>query len=141
MKGNSKKWFDSVASERIKVSIATINALKDNKAVKYGPKFISEAFQVFFTYMAKTLLQKLLLPRSKHGIDSISKFYKDLDMKPTIETNSFIYCSENIKSTEISQAAGIDNLPGRFLKDGAITEIAKFVTFPLNRGFFLIRAN
>ena len=83
MKGNSKKWFDSVASERIKVSIATINSLKDNKAVKYGPKFISEAFQVFFTYMAKTLLQKLLLPRSKHGIDSISKFYKDLDMKPT----------------------------------------------------------
>ena len=49
MIGNSKKWLDSVASERIKVSIATINALKDNKAVKYGPKFIPGAFQVFFT--------------------------------------------------------------------------------------------
>ena len=80
MKGNSKKWFDSVASERIKVSIATINALKDNKAVKYGPKFIAEAFQVFFTYIAKILLQKLPPPQSKHGIDSISKFYKDLDI-------------------------------------------------------------
>ena len=53
---------------------------QDNKAVKYDPKFIPEAFEVFFTYMAKTLLQKLPPPQSKHGIDSISKFHKDLDI-------------------------------------------------------------
>ena len=47
-----------------------------------------------------------------------------------------MYCSENIKSIEISQAVGIHNLPGRLLKDGTITEIAEFVTFPLNREFF-----
>ena len=51
-----------------KVSIATINALKDNKVVKYDPKSISKVFQTFFSNMVKTLLQKLTL-----GIDSVNK--------------------------------------------------------------------
>ena len=41
-----------------KVTIATINALKDNKVVKYDPKSISKIFQTFFTNMVKILLQK-----------------------------------------------------------------------------------
>ena len=51
-----------------KVSIATINALKDDKVVKYDPKSISKVFQTFFSNMVKTLLQKLTL-----GIDSVNK--------------------------------------------------------------------
>ena len=39
-----------------KVSIATINALKGDKIVKYDPKSISRVFQTFFTNMAKILL-------------------------------------------------------------------------------------
>ena len=54
----------------IKVSIATINTLKDDKVVKYDPKFISKVFQTFFANMAKTWLQKLPPPASKYGIDS-----------------------------------------------------------------------
>ena len=54
-----------------KVSIATINALQDNKIVKYDPKFISKVFQTFFVNMAKSLLQKLPSPPNKHGIDSV----------------------------------------------------------------------
>ena len=53
-----------------KVSIATINALNDDKVVKYDPKSISKVFQTFFTNMAKTLLQKLPPPPNKYGIDS-----------------------------------------------------------------------
>ena len=41
-----------------KVSIATINALKDDKVVKYDPKSISKVFQTFFTNMAITIATK-----------------------------------------------------------------------------------
>ena len=57
-----------------KVSIATINTLKDDKVVKYDPQSISKVFQTFFTNMAKSLLQKLPPPPHKYGIDSVKKF-------------------------------------------------------------------
>ena len=63
-----------------KVSIATINALKDNKVVKYDPKSISKVSQTFFANMAKTLLQNLPLPPNKYGIDSVKNFCKDLNI-------------------------------------------------------------
>ena len=105
-----------------KVSIGTINALKDDKVVKYDPKSISTFFQTFFANMAKTLLQKLPPPPNKYGIDSIKFFYKDLNittkfqLKPTTED----IVLKLFKNIGISKAAGIDNLSGRFLKDGAV---------------------
>ena len=74
-----------------KVSIATINALKDDKVVKYDPNPISKFFQTFFVNMAKTLLQKLPSSPNKCGIDSVKNFYKDLnittkfELKPTTD--------------------------------------------------------
>ena len=102
-----------------KVSIATINALKDDKVVKYDPKSISKVFQTFFTNMAKTLLQKLPPPPNKYGIDSVNIFYKSLNittkfqLKPTTED----IVLKLLKNIDISKAAGVDNLPGRFVKD------------------------
>ena len=74
-----------------KVSIATINALKDDKVVKYDPNPISKFFQTFFVNMVKTLLQKLPSSPNKCGIDSVKNFYKDLnittkfELKPTTD--------------------------------------------------------
>ena len=56
-----------------KVSIATINAIKEGKVVKYDPKFISEVFQTFFVNMTEILLQKFPPPPNKYGIDSVKK--------------------------------------------------------------------
>ena len=63
-----------------KVSIAIINALKDDKVVKYDPKSISKVFQTFFSNMVKTLLQELPPPLNEYGVDSVKHFYKDLDI-------------------------------------------------------------
>ena len=112
-----------------KVSIATINALKDDKVVKYDPKSISKVFQTFFTNMAKTLLQKLPPPPNKYGIDSVKKFYKNLNittkfqLKPATED----IVLKLLKNIDISKTARVDNLPERFLKDGAVI-LAKPVT-------------
>ena len=105
-----------------KVFIAMINTFKDDKVVKYDSKSISETFQMFFANMPEILLQKFPAPSNKYGIDSVNKFYKDLDLttkfqlKPTIED----IVLKLLKTFEISQAASIDNLLGRFLKDCAV---------------------
>ena len=112
-----------------KVSMATINALKIDEVVKYDPKSISKVFQTFFINMAKTLLQKLPPPPNKYGIDSVKSFYKNLNittkfqLKPTTED----IVLKLLKNIDISKAAGVDNLPGRFLEDGAVI-LAKSVT-------------
>ena len=74
-----------------KVSMATINAPKDNTVVKYYPKSISEVLQACFANTAETVLQKFPPPSNKNDIDSVKIFYKDLDiitkfqLKPTTE--------------------------------------------------------
>ena len=103
-----------------KVSIATINTLKDDKVVKYDPKSISKVFQTFFTNMAKTLLQKLPPPPNKFGIVSVKSFYKRLNITTKLKPATEYIVLNLLKNIDISKAAGVDNLPGRFLKDGAV---------------------
>ena len=69
--------------------------------------------------MAKTLVQKLPRPptqQQKNGNDLVKDFYKDLNirtwfqLKPTTED----IILKLLKKIDISKAADIDNLPGRF---------------------------
>ena len=68
------------------------------------------------------MLQKLPPPPNKYDIDSLKNFYKNLNkttkfqLKPTTEDIAL----KLLKNIDISKAAGVDNLPGRFLKDGAV---------------------
>ena len=105
-----------------KVSIATVNGLKDDKVVKYDPKSISKVIQTFFTNMAKTLQQKLPPQPKKYGIDSVKNLYKSLNIttKFQLKLTTEDIVLRLLKNIGISKAAGADNLPGRFLKDGAV---------------------
>ena len=73
---------------------------------------------MFFTNMAKTLLEKLPPPPKKYGIDSVKIFYKNLNIttqfqsKPTTED----IVLKLLKNIDISKAAGIDNLRGRMVQ-------------------------
>ena len=75
------------------------------------------------------LCYKLPPPPKKYGIDSVKHFYKYLNittkfqLKPTTED----IVLKLLKNIDIYKVAGIDNLPGRFLKDGAVI-LAKPVT-------------
>ena len=72
--------------------------------------------------MAKTLLQKPPPPPNKYGIDSVKKFYKNLNMTTKFQfkqtTKDIVL--KLLQNIDISKAAGVDNLPGRFLKDVAV---------------------
>ena len=129
-----------------KVFIAAINALKIDKVVKFDPKSISKVFETFFTNIEKKLLLKLPLPPKKYGIDAVKIFYKNLNittkfqLKPSTKDISL----KLFKSIDISKAAGVDNLPGIFLKDGAVIlviPVTEICNLSIKSKIFLIRAN
>ena len=91
--------------------------------------------------MANIFLQKLPPSPKKYGIDSVKHFYKALNittkfqLKPTAEDIAL----KLLKSIDISKAAGIDNIPGRFLKDGAVIlvkQVTKICNFSIKSRIF-----
>ena len=71
---------------------------------------------------SKNIATKASTSPKKDGIDSVKIFYKDLNITTKFQlklTTEFIV-PELLKNIDISKAAGIDNLPRRFLKDGAV---------------------
>ena len=96
--------------------------------------------------MAKILPQKFPPSPRKYGIDSAKKYCKDLNittkfqLKPTTEDTVL----KLLKNTDISKGAGIDNLPERFLENGAFIlakPVTKIYNLPENKEFSPIRAN
>ena len=75
----------------------------------------------FFSNLAESLLIKLPNAPNKYNIESVSQYYskfiieKPFHLSITSEEEVF----KIIHNIDISKAAGIDNLPGNFLKDGA----------------------
>ena len=83
---------------------------------------MSEVFKKIFSNFANHLVQKLLVAAKKFGNKSVEDYYKMFNLNPkklhfqTIQTR---YISDFLKNCDINKAAGIDDLSGRFLKDGA----------------------
>ena len=101
-------------------------------------------FKKLFSNLANDLVQKLPGAAKKFGNKPVEDYYNDMfNLNPnklnfhTIQTR---YISDLLKNCDINKAAGIDDLSGRFLKDGAniltilITQICnlsiKFSHFP-----------
>ena len=77
-------------------------------------------YDYYFNF-AGNLLKKLPKPPNKFALNTVFQHCKGI-----IQSDSFILStiSENtiltiLKNTKVSKAAGLDNLSGRFLKDGA----------------------
>ena len=70
--------------------------------------------------MAENLLTKLPNPSNKYGVLSVAQYCshlgltKKFDLLPTEKD----YVFKILRDIDTSKAAGIDRLPGRFLKDG-----------------------
>ena len=112
-----------------KVSIATINALKDHKVVKYDTNTIAKIFQMFFINMTETLPQRLPPAPNKQGTDLVNKLYKYLNittkflLKPTTED----VVLKLLKTLKFPMQQVLINWKVRFLKDGAVI-LAKPIT-------------
>ena len=98
---------------------------------------ISEMFKNFFSNLANDLVQKLPAAANQFGDKSVEDVIMICLTFQTIQTR---YISDLLKNWDTNKAAGIDELSGRFLKDGAdiltipITQLCnlsiKFSHFP-----------
>ena len=104
-----------------KTSSCEVRALKVNKTVQHNTNLVLGGFKDYYSNLAGKLLKKLPKPPNKFTLNTVFQHYKGI-----IQTDSFNLAtvSENtilniLKNTNVSKAAGLDNLSGRFLKDGA----------------------
>ena len=106
-----------------KRSPSTNTCLEAKNGLTFDPSTISEVFKKSFSNLAKDLVLTLPAAAKKFGNKSAEDYYNDMfNLNPkrlifqTIQTR---YISNLIKSCDINTAAGIDDLSGIFLKDGA----------------------
>ena len=99
-----------------------MSALKINKTVQNDKNLVLGRFKDYYSNIAGNLLKKLPIPPNKFTLNTVFQHYKGI-----IQSDSFNLATVSestiltiLKNTKVSQAAGfLDNLSGRFLKDGA----------------------
>ena len=96
--------------------------LKAENELSFDPKTNSEIFMKFFANLASDLVKKLPAPPNKFGMNTVKAYYK----KYNLHRDAFSFSAttnDNIlkllKNINPSKAAGLDNIAGRFLKEGA----------------------
>ena len=122
--GKPKELWNTMKSLGIpkKTVVSNFNAIDDNKSLTYDIKTMSKVFKDFFSNLAKSFLDKLPDPSNNYNLESMFLYYSTfaipqvLHIKGTSKEKVFKIMG-NIK---ISKAAGVDTLPGRFLKDGTV---------------------
>ena len=96
--------------------------LKENHFTKFYDKQNANTFKKFYSKLASDLVEKLPTAKNIFREKAVKKYYSAMN----IPSNSFKF--RNAKREEIykilinidpNKAYGIDEIPGRFLKDGA----------------------
>ena len=95
---------------------------------------INNSFKNFYATLALNLVNKLPHAPNKFDLDSVLTFYKrflNTENQFTFSPTSEDEVLKLLKDTKPENAAGIDNLSGRFLKDGAVV-LALPISKPCN---------
>ena len=106
---------------KIARSASNFNCLKNDKSAISDVKDIDKDFSVYFSNLAKNLVRNLPNPSNKCGALSVAQYYRHLgrtkkfDLPPTDKD----YLFNILRDIDTSKAAGVNRLPGRFLKAGA----------------------
>ena len=83
-------------------------------------KTMSKTSTDFLSNSAESFLAELLDPWNKYNLESVFLYYLNVAIPEVfhIKSTSEENYSKIMENIEISKAAGIDEFPGRFLKDG-----------------------
>ena len=119
------KSLKSLGSSNKKASSRNI-CLEDNNNnnnKSFDAKTNTEIFKTFFCELANNLVSKLPNPSNRFGIKSVISYYNNnkTDNRKIFSFNKVLpeTVIDLLNNTKTSKAAGLDNLPGIFLKDGA----------------------
>ena len=122
--GKPKELWKSLKSLGLpskKSSSATICLEKDG-ILSFDPKTNAEIFKDFYSNLANNLVKKLPTPPNKYGKTAVNNYYKKLNLRG--KNFSFAPVApatilKLLKQLNPAKSAGIDNLTGKFLKEGA----------------------
>ena len=79
-------------------------------------KSVAQTFTKFYSNLAESLLKNILNSPNKFDINSVHQYYKNIELKDNLTTEKKVL--EVLQSIDISKAAEIDKISGRFLKYG-----------------------
>ena len=104
-------------------------------------KSVAQTFAKFYSNLAESLLKNLPNSPNKFDINSVHQYYKNIELKDNFNLNLTMEKKvlEVLQFIDISKAAGIDKISGRFLKDGAnilAKPIAKICNISISSGLF-----
>ena len=118
--GKPKELWKSLKS--LGLPSKTSICLEKDGTLSFDSKTNAEVFKDFYSNLAGDLLKKLPSPTNKFGIEAVKKYYKNMNL----EGKSFSFRPTKhadilklLEDVKISKSAGIDNLAGKFLKEGA----------------------
>ena len=105
-----------------KTSICGTTALKVKNAMSFETKSKLEVFKNYYSTLAENLLKKLPIPPKIYTFNSVRQYYRHF-----IQNDAFhltytteIDIEKILRGTKVCKAAGIDDLSGRFLKNGSL---------------------
>ena len=90
----------------------------------FSQRTIANTFKKHFEDLASDIVKKLPDPTGKFGIPSVRQYYRGinfLEKKLKFEKVSSVSILKILEEFKTNKAIGVDNLAGRFLKDGSNT--------------------
>ena len=125
--GKPKELWKSLKSLRLpsKESASATICLEKDGILSFDPKTNAEIFKDFYSNLANNLVKKLPTPPpppNKYGKTAVNNYYKKLNLRG--KNFSFAPVApatilKLLKQLNPAKSAGIDNLTGKFLKEGA----------------------
>ena len=102
----------------------------------FDDKTNAETFKTFFSNLASNLVKKL--QRTPHKLDEVRKYYQHLNLTEpfSLAPTSLENVLKLLEEINPSKATGLDNIAGKFLKDGA-TVLARPITELCNLSILL----
>ena len=107
-----------------KKASTSINCLEKDERLSFDSKTNAEIFKDFYLYLASDLLKKLPSPPNKFWKEAVKKYYENISLdgksfyfNPTMQA----FILKLLEEVNPSKSAGIDNLAGKFLKEGVHT--------------------
>ena len=74
---------------------------------------------IFFSNLAKNLVSKLPIAPNRFGLDTAKNYYKKFNLKGKDFSFSNVTVSKLLNNINPSKASDLDNLTGKFLKEGS----------------------
>ena len=123
--GKPKELWKALKSLGLPSKITPVSqvSLKDGEKISFDEKTNNNSFKNFYANLALNLVNKLPHAPNKFDLDSVLAYYKRFlnteNQKFTFSPTSEDEILKLLTDTNPEKAAGIDNLSGRFSKNGA----------------------